>query len=182
MTLYLFCSSHIEPLFQKDQKVLELACGTGQFTIFLAEKSKQWIATDFSKKMIQETRKRINKRNVFFDVQDATKLSYENDSFDVVLIANGLHIMPHPEEALQEIKRILKPDGILIAPTFVYEEGINKFRLKVMEKIGFKTFHQWAAKEYVDFITSQGYTIVSNELINAKPLPECILICKNAGS
>lgn len=67
--------------------------------------------------------------------------------FDVVLIANALHIMPQPDEALKEIRRVLKPNGILIAPTFVYEGEINKVRLLVMEKIGFKTFYQWTSKE-----------------------------------
>ena len=62
-------------------------------------------------------------------IQDATKLTYESENFDVVVIANALHIMPNPDLALWEIHRVLKKDGILFAPTFVYEKGY--FRLTI---------------------------------------------------
>ena len=153
-----------------------MACGTGQLTNFLADKVQQWVATDFSEKMIKEAKRRYSGEKVSYDIQDAIKLSYENNMFDVVLIANALHIIPEPNKALKEIRRVLKPDGILIAPTFVYEGKINKFRLNIMEKIGFKTFYQWTRKEYVNFIELYGFYIKSNELIYSKLLPECILI------
>lgn len=41
------------------------------------------------------------------------------------MIANALHIMPKPDEALKEIKRVLKLEGIFIAPTFVKEDMMN---------------------------------------------------------
>lgn len=47
-----------------------------------------------------------------------------------------------------------------------------------MEKIGFKTFYQWTSKEQEDFIKSYGFEIISNELLDEKPLPESILIGK----
>lgn len=176
--LYNTVCQKIRPLFNENQKVLELGCGTGQLTVFLAEYSEHWTATDFSENMIREAKRRFNMNKVLFEVQDATQLGYDNHMFDVVLIANALHIMPEPEKALQEIKRVLKPEGILIAPTFVYEGGLNKFRLGIMEKIGFKTFHQWTVNEYEIFIKSHGFSIMSSELLSGKPLPECILTCK----
>ena len=77
-----------------------------------------------------------------FCVQDATNLTYEDEKFDVVVIANALHIMPQPEKALKEIHRVLKKDGILFAPTFVYKKGYSKFLIWLMEKAGFKTYHK----------------------------------------
>ena len=41
--------------------------------------------------------------NLHFEVADATTLPYDDNSFDVVLIANALHVMPAPEKALKEI-------------------------------------------------------------------------------
>ena len=38
----------------------------------------------------------------------------------MVIVSNALHIIPQPEKALQEIKRVLKDDGVLIAPTFTH--------------------------------------------------------------
>lgn len=176
--LYKELCNKIKPLIHQDKKVLELACGTGQLAISLASSSEYWVATDFSHNMIKEAKKRLELDNVLFEVQDATNLSYENQLFDIVIIANALHIMPNPDLALKEIKRVLKPEGILIAPTFVYEGKVNKVRLWLMEKMGFKTFYKWTTKEYITFIEAHDFFVTSNELIDGKPLSECILVCQ----
>ena len=48
------------------------------------------------------------------------RLSYADRSFDVVIVSNALHIVPQSEKALAEIRRVLKDDGVLIAPTFTH--------------------------------------------------------------
>ena len=50
------------------------------------------------------------------------RLPYADKSFDVVIVSNALHIVPQPEKALAEIHRILRDDGVLIAPTFTHAE------------------------------------------------------------
>ena len=51
-------------------------------------------------------------------------LSYAGNSFDVVIVSNALHIVPQPEKALAEKSdRVLKDDGVLIAPTFTHAEN-----------------------------------------------------------
>lgn len=49
-----------------------------------------------------------------FSVQDATSLPYTSGTFDAVVISNALHIMPEPEKALKEIRRVLKSGDIQI--------------------------------------------------------------------
>ena len=61
--------------------------------------------------MIEKAKKNYNSTKLHFSVQDARTLPYADQSFDVVIIANALHIMPEPEKALSEIKRVLKDDG-----------------------------------------------------------------------
>ena len=63
--------------------------------------------------------------------RDTCKLRYADDSFDVVIIANALHIIPEPERALAEMRRVLKKDGILIAPNFIHDnKNKNEIDLK----------------------------------------------------
>lgn len=175
-----------------EQRVLELACGTGQFTFDLCSKAKSWEATDFSEKMVEETKKRSEtvlsnkpnkvteqgdaKASLTFSVQDATNLTYNDSTFDIVLIANALHIMPEPEKALSEIKRVLSPTGILIAPTFVYEGKINKFRMFIINLAGFKTYHKWNKSQFESFLESAGMNIKESEMISGRPLPECFVV------
>lgn len=175
--LYKTIYENIKPFFNKEQCVLELACGTGQLTRLLSDETDSWTATDFSEKMVYETEKRLNNQNVIYEVQDATALGYKDDVFDVVLIANALHIMPNPNKALDEIRRVMKTDGLLIAPTFVYDGKVNKIRLWFMEKAGFKTFNKWKSEDYINFIEDNGFKIKEKYLVQGKLLSECVLVC-----
>ncbi len=169
----------LDKYIDKDKKVLELACGTGQLSFRMANKAKRWIATDFSENMIKEAEKRNSKGEVNFAVADATNLTYEDESFDAVVIANALHIMPDPDKALEEVRRVLKKGGILFAPTFVYKNKKSNFIIAIMEKLGFKTYYKWTPEEFSEYVQSKGYSLVSSSVIKAKPLKECIWIGKN---
>ena len=162
-----------------DTKVLELACGSGQFTLPLARRAGSWEATDYSSPMVEAARKR-NIPGASFSVQDATSLPYEDSSFDLVLMANALHVMPEPQKALEEIHRVLKPGGILLAPTFVYEGKYHTFRLKLMELAGFHPYFKWTSAELIEVIEKAGFRTLQTQLIPSSPAPECFLAARRA--
>ena len=60
--------------------------------------------------MIETALKAKNPDNLSFEVADATSLRFADNSFDIVVIANALHIIPNPEKALEEIRRVLKDE------------------------------------------------------------------------
>ena len=111
-------------------------------------------------------------------MQDATKLTYEDEKFDAVVIANALHIMPQPQKALKEINRVLKKNGILFAPTFVYEKGYSKVQIWLMEKVGFKTYNKWQSEELKEYVENRGFQIVDAALVKGKPLQEYVLVAR----
>ena len=162
--------------FVEDVSVLEIACGTGQLTAPLAPLAQSWIATDFSERMVSETSK--NCPNIQTEIQDVTCLTYPDESFDLVLIGNALHIMPDPQTALREIKRVLKPGGILLAPTFVYEGKVNRIRMALTTAVGFKSFYEWTLGEFTDCIREPGFIVIYEELIPGDPLPEAFVAAK----
>lgn len=88
--------------------VLEVATGTGLIAKNIADCTKRTDATDYSEKMIQQAKKNCNSKNLTFSIQNAYHLTFADDSYDVVIISNALHIMTDPEKALQEIGRVLK--------------------------------------------------------------------------
>ena len=100
----------------------------------LAGSVKMLEAADFSEEMIREAKKHPSSARLHYSVQDATNLTYADASFDAVVISNALHIMPEPEKALAEIRRVLKQDGILFAPTFTAAESLlGRTRIHIME-------------------------------------------------
>lgn len=164
------------PYLTSTASVLELGCGSGQLTRPLSPLAGRWEATDYSVRMVEEARKRCT--GVSFSVQDATALDYPDASFDVVLIANTLHIMPEPEKALAEIRRVLKPEGILLAPTFVYEGHPNRLRMKLTELVGFRSYHHWTMAALADFLEHRGFSVTERRLLPGDPLPEAFVAAK----
>ncbi len=129
--LYAAIAQQMQPHLTPEMNVLELACGSGQLSFRLSRLVRDWEATDFSPKMIAQAKLKPRGAGLHFSVQDATSLPYADETFDAVLIANALHIMPRPEKALAEIYRVLKPGGQLFAPTFVHGK-VPRTRLRML--------------------------------------------------
>ena len=162
-----------------EMEVLELACGSGQFSFRLAERVRQWTATDFSEKMVLEAQKRSGPQSLTFEVQDATNLPYPAESFDAVLIANALHIMPSPDKALEEIHRVLIPGGMLLAPTFLWKTGIRQqLGTRLMELAGFRVYHKWNAQEFQSYVEARGFTALEQRVLDGGVRPLCCLIAR----
>lgn len=150
----------------KKMTVLELACGTGLISTQLAGSVKMLEATDFSAEMIQQAKKKPHSSRLHFSVQDASKLPYAPEAFDAVIISNALHIMPEPEKALSEIARVLRPDGILIAPTFTMSDTFSgRLRMRIMELSGFQVFHKWTSGEFLNYLSEHGFTVTKSSII-----------------
>ena len=113
----------------KAKTVLELATGTGLIAKNIVNAAAHIEATDASAEMIAEAKRDNRSAKLHFSVQDMFRLPYAEESFDVVIVSNALHIVPQPEKALAEIRRVLKDDGVLIAPTFTHAG--NSFSGKV---------------------------------------------------
>lgn len=163
----------------RHKTVLELATGTGLIAKHIVNAAEHIEATDASPEMILEAKRDNRSSKLHFSVQDMFRLPYANQSFDVVIVSNSLHIVPQPEKALQEIKRVLKDDGTLIAPTFTHAG--NSFRGKVkaffMKLAGFPLYSRWTSEEYLRFLRQNGWTVRKSTVLKASfPLTyaECV--------
>jgi len=149
--------------------VLELATGPGMIAKHIATAAKSVVATDFAPNMIETAKKGGVPQNVTFEVADATSLPYADKSFDLVVIANALHIIPEPQKALAQIKRVLKDDGLLIAPNFIFKKsGKHNLWQKILDLVGIKFEHEWTAEEYLDFLRENGLKIGKSQIIKGR--------------
>lgn len=107
--------SEVEP--QPGETVLDVSCGTGLVTIPIAEivqPGGSVTGIDLSEGMIEEAKYRAAEQkldNITFVHMGAEVLGFPDNSFDLVLCSLGLMYFPHPESALQEMHRVLKPGG-----------------------------------------------------------------------
>ena len=105
---------------QKDLKdTLELGCGNGTFSKVLISEATQLTATDYSDEMVNAATNRLKEiENIKVEKADCFNLPYPDSSFDTVFMANLLHIIPEPEKAILECKRVLKKGGKIIIVSF----------------------------------------------------------------
>ena len=150
--------------------VLDVATGPGLVALKVAEQAAQVYAVDISQPMIEEAEKKMMEKkikNVEFSVEDAYTLPFDNDMFDTVICNSALHNMVNPQKALSEIRRVLKPNGRLIA-TIVGIGESRKFKLAVtIYKFftAFPVFHKLNLDESAIMIAESGFTIVNKETI-----------------
>ncbi|MCL2550305.1 MAG: class I SAM-dependent methyltransferase [Methanimicrococcus sp.] len=153
-----------------DMDVLEVATGTGLIAVNIAAYVRHVEAIDFSPKMIEAAKKKKAPDNVRFSVEDATELSFPDHTFDAVIISNALHIMPDPAKVLSGISRVLKPNGLLIAPTYShghFRDSSWNLNAKILKLIGFETYSKWKPDEYIEFIRRNGFLAERWKILNA---------------
>ena len=163
----------------RHKTVLELATGTGLIAKHIVNAAAHIEATDASPEMIAEAKRDTRSAKLYFSVQDMFCLPYAGESFNVVIVSNALHIVPQPEKALAEIRRVLKDDGVLIAPTFTHAGNSFSGRAKAffMKLAGFPLHSKWTSEEYLRFLRQNGWTVRKSAVLKASfPLTyaECV--------
>ena len=153
----------------KDKTVLELATGTGLIARHIIKAAAHIEATDASVEMIAEAKRDNQSAKLHFSVQDMFRLPYADKSFDVVIVSNALHIVPQSEKALAEIHRVLKDDGVLIAPTFTHAGNSfsGKVRAFFMKLAGFPLHSKWTSEEYLRFLRQNGWAVRKSVVLKA---------------
>ncbi len=165
----------------KGKRVLELACGPGLIAKHVADVAESMVATDFSNKMLIQAAKGKNPDNLVYEWADASDLKYDDESFDVVIIGNALHVVPQPDKVLAEIKRVLKPDGLLIAPTFIHKEkdGATALTSRILEMAGIRFNSKWSEDEFRAFLEKNGFAVQYSEILKAS-INEMYVECTKA--
>lgn len=117
--------SQTAALIPQQAKVLECAAGTGAISLAVAPKAESVLCTDLSIPMLDKARKKAKKKrlnNIMFAERDILNLSDRDESFDVVIAANVIHLLDNPNDAITQLWRVTKQNGLLIIPTFLTDE------------------------------------------------------------
>lgn len=174
---------NIEPDLNLNCNVLEIGSGTGIISFSICSKVSSVIATDISPKMIQIANQKLIKaqiQNIDFQIQDSYNLAFADKSFDMVIASNLLHLLFEPEKPLKEVKRVMREDGIFIAPTLCAGEN---FKSKIVANIigflsGFKVVNKWSINEFKNLLIENGFIITRTVIIYDK-IPLAYIVMKN---
>lgn len=159
-------------------RVLDCAAGTGEFSLAAASRAGCVLCTDQSLAMLKQARKKAEKRglaNVSFAQRDVTALPDQDGSFDAVLAANVLHLLPRPELAVRELWRVTAPGGRLILPTYLQGKVGSAYgtMIKIYQGVGFHYEHAFTPETYRMLLESLKLAPVTVEVIPGR-VPEGI--------
>ncbi len=161
-------------------RVLDCAAGTGEFSLAAAERAASVLCTDLSQPMLDRAAAKARKRgltNISFAVRDITALSDPDGSFDTVIAANVLHLLPRPEKALAELWRVTRPGGRLILPTYLQGKVGAAYGavIKIYQGVGFHYEHAFTPETYRELFERNGYALTDLEVIPGH-VPEGIAV------
>ena len=179
----------IHKYLRPEDSVLELACGPGTLAIYLAGRVKEIHAIDISGKMIARAERKAAEQkvnNIHFAHTTIYEAGYPNNSFNVVMAFNILHLLKDAQETVQRINQLLKPGGYfisstpclaekkafvnhLLSPLFIVPSrlgiipSINLFKTKDLEDLlTHENFQMVETKKFINGLTE--YLIVTRKM------------------
>ena len=148
-------------------RVLEVAAGTGIITSAIARTSDSVVATDYAEAMVEALESKIREAglgNVSCEQADIYALDYADGEFDAVVAGNVLHLVPDLPAAIRALRKVTKPGGLLVAPTFCHDETRTSWVLSRLFAIsGFPGHRRFTLESLRTALEENGLQVVQSE-------------------
>lgn len=144
--------------------VIEIGCGNGAGAKVIKNyfALKKVVASDLDPRLVAVAKNRTQDSGISFEVADATKLPYKDNSFDAAFEYITIHHISAPNwnRCIDELHRVLKTNGKL----FVYDVAIESFDTfwgRLLKKITIHPYDgMFTRKQFEDYITKVGFKIL----------------------
>ena len=144
-------------------RVLEVAAGTGIVTEVIAQTCESVVATDYAAAMVEALKQRVQDaglNNVTCEQADIYSLTYSAGEFDAVVAANVLHLVPDLPAAIRALRKVTKPGGLLVAPTFCHDETRVSWLLsRLFAVTGFPGHRRFTLQSLRDALEENGLQV-----------------------
>jgi len=150
---------------QPGKKILEIGCGNGVGSKMIWEifKPTNFIATDLDERLIEIAKTKNIASTAKYEVGNAVKLRFSDDEFDAVVGLSVLHHIPNWKECVDELQRIIKPDGLLIIKELsieTFETPFGRISRRIVSHPYDSMFRQ---KELLEYLMEKGFTILNHQ-------------------
>lgn len=126
-----------------DARVLELGCGTGQLSLYLATADRMVVGADLARpslELAREARDRFGLSGVLFLETDLNAPGLARDVFDVVICSGVLHHTPDPRKSFASVAELVRPGGVLVIGLY---NAYARLPQRLRRAAGFLTGYRW---------------------------------------
>src|SRR3990172_3050587 len=151
-------------------KVLEIGCGSGNGTRLIRKylRPERIDAIDLDARMIEIARRNNVNASISFSVMDATKLEFQNDSFDAVFDFGMIHHVPNWRDCVNEVCRVLRPGGVFMAEELSAESFRNLPGRLGKALLDHPYEEMFSREQFMEQLMVSGFTIL--KAVDANPL------------
>lgn len=177
--VYLEMLRTVRRLVPEGAKVLDTAAGTGELSIAAAKKAASVHCTDISVEMLKTAQRKVKKLgldNITFEQRNIFDLSDEDETYDVVMAGNVLHLLNNPHRALNELYRVTKRGGLILLPTFLTKDK-GRLMLELYKKLGYNASEEYDEQSFRKMLKSAKLGKVKTKTIDGL-MPCCFAVIK----
>lgn len=165
--------------------VLELGCGSGNYTKSLIPHSDSILCTDISEDMVSVAKERLKEfSNVKVEEANSYETGLQSSLYDSIFMANLIHVVHKPEAVLQEAHRLLKENGRLIIVSFTMDGLSFLEKIKLMYRF-LKYFgtppkggRKFSLRTLQDFVTKYHFEVEEAKMLGEKMSRAMFLIAR----
>jgi ubiquinone/menaquinone biosynthesis C-methylase UbiE len=150
----------VSQIIENDSSVIELAAGTGEFSLACAKRAKAVVCSDISQNMLKVAKKKAKKRgveNICFENYNIYEIAAKDKSFDFVLAPQILHLLDNPQEVALELRRICAKK-IILPQCLLKEIGLfARLKVNAWKILGFAPKIDLDFNGYGKFLEEMGF-------------------------
>jgi ubiquinone/menaquinone biosynthesis C-methylase UbiE len=154
--------------------LIDLGCGTGRFTVPLAEQlDVSVIGVDPSQKMLREAARNISSAHVEYREGSADSIPLEANSAALIFMSNAIHHVKRLDQALQEMRRVLQPLGIVFIRNYSQENLASLLYLQFFpEAMHISREMLWPRRTLIEHFTARGFARRSQGTVHQEASPD----------
>lgn len=157
----------------KDKEILEIGCGTGGIGANLVRDANAIVATDLSDTALDVARSFFRDRSyIHFEQADSENLRYSDASFDIAIAKEVLEHLPHPEDCIRGVHRVLRPGGLFALSS----PNRDSLHLRINRKLGRSDFmcsgdhiREYSYSEMTSMLMENGFGVEAARGVTLMP-------------
>lgn len=157
-------------------RVLDIGCGTGNLAFYcldLVKAVEEFVGLDMSESMIAKARQKHDDhgrdKTVSFVVGDAEHLPFPDNSFNIITCCNSFHHYPHPQQAVNEMHRVLEKDGQVIIIDGSRDDPWGNFIFEFCVSFVESHVHHCTARKFGQLLDKAGFCEIKQRVFGVCP-------------